>query len=479
MLDSLRRAVRGCRRHGSLRAVSGPAHARSHHPHRHAGQPRSLAPLLPPGSRTGAGCGHVPSATDEPAASAGLLPVPDYSGDWRTRPKLTGDWGGLRQEWADAGIFIDLDWYQSYQDIVEGGLDEGGESSTNLDYRLTLDLQRMGVMPGALVTVRAQSLFGDTVNGDSGVLLPVNMYSGLPFSSDSDGNVDFAITELNYMQFLSAQFGLLAGKVTTLKTANEFMGGEGRSQFMNFQLVFPAVVAQLAPYSTLAAGALWMPNPTWTVTTTVMNVKDSSTTSGFDDIGEGTTWGTLADYVGSLNELPGGGTFGLYYAFDGDFAQVGGLFLDPGTGISVESESNAWALSWSGWQYLTSEGEQAAADPRNGRQDLQGLGVFAQAGLADEDTNPVSWSAAAGLSGRGSIPDRDADTWGLGYFYNDLQDLDLGPLVFEDSTSGLEVYYDIAVLASVSLTLDAQWTQSSFPDVDDATILGARLNVGF
>ncbi len=429
-------------------------------------------------SAPGQDAGGSSGAAAEPAPSEGLLPVPDYAGDWRTRPKLTGDWGGLRQEWADQGILIDLDWYQSYQDVVDGGFDEGGESSTNLDYRLTLDLQRMGVMPGALVSVRAQSLFGDTVNGTSGLLLPVNMYSAFPFSSDSDGNVDFAITELNYLQFLSERFGLLAGKITTLKTANEFMGGEGRTQFMNFQLVFPAVLAQLAPYSTLAASALWMPNPTWTVTTTLMNVTDASTTSGFDDIGDGTTWGTNIDYLGSLNELPGGGSFGLYYAFDGDFAEIGGLLIDPGTGVSVGSESNAWALSWSGWQYLSSEGT-TPADPRNGRQDLQGLGVFAQLGLADEDTNPVSWSVAAGLSGRGAIPDRNADTWGAGYFYNELQDLDLGPLVFEDSTSGLELYYDIALLASVSLTLDAQWARSSFPGVDDATILGARLNVGF
>ena len=107
------------------------------------------------------------------------------------------------------------------------------------------------------------------------------------------------------------------------------------------------------------------------------------------------------------------------------------------------------------------------------------MGVFAQLGVGDKDTNPVSWSIAGGLSGRGSIPGRDADTWGVGYFYNEMQDLNLGPLVFEDSTSGIEAYYDIALMGSASLTLDVQWTQSAFPSVDDATILGARLNVSF
>jgi porin len=154
-----------------------------------------------------------------------------------------------------------FDWYQAYQDIIDGGFEEGSANSTNLDYRLTLDLMRMGLVPGALVKVRGQSRFGDTVNDNAGVLLPVNMYSAFPFGPDGDGDVNFAITELNWLQFLSDQFGLLAGKITTLATTNEFLGGEGRSQFMNFQLSFSAAIAQLAPYSTLAVSAIWMPSP--------------------------------------------------------------------------------------------------------------------------------------------------------------------------------------------------------------------------
>jgi len=208
---------------------------------------------------------------DDPAASAadqGILPVPDYSGEIGARANLTGDWGGVRQSWADRGITMAFDWYQAYQDIIDGGFDEGSANSTNLDYRLTLDLMRMGLVPGALVKVRGQSRFGDTVNDNAGVLLPVNMYSAFPFSSDGDEDINFTITELNWLQFLSDQFGLLAGKITTLATTNEFMGGEGRSQFMNFQLSFSAALAQLAPYSTLAVSAIWMPNPSLSFTTT-------------------------------------------------------------------------------------------------------------------------------------------------------------------------------------------------------------------
>lgn len=420
---------------------------------------------------------------DDPDASRadqGILPVPDYSGEIGARAKLTGDWGGVRQNWADRGVTIAFDWYQAYQDIIDGGFEEGSANSTNLDYRLTLDLMRMGLVPGALVTVRGQSRFGDTVNGNSGVLLPVNMYSAFPFGPDDGGDVNFAITELNWLQFLSDQFGLLAGKITTLATTNEFMGGEGRSQFMNFQLSFSAAVAQLAPYSTLAVGAIWMPSPSWSFTTTLMNLEDASTTSGFDDIGDGTTWATTADYRASLNKLPGGGSISFYYGFDADFAKIGGLNIDPGNGeASWESKSESWALAWNGWQYLYLENNSSVVDPGNGRQDLEGLGLFAQVGIADEDTNPITWSFSIGLSGRGTIPGRDADTWGVGYFYNDLQDLDRDLLQLENATSGLEFYYDISLFGYAFLTLDAQWNKSAFRSIEDSTIIGVRLNVSF
>ena len=355
---------------------------------------------------------------DDPGASAaaqGLLPVPDYSGEIGARTTVTGDWGGVRQEWADRGVTIGFDWYQVYQDIVNGGIDEGGENATNLDYRLNLDLMRMGLVPGALVTVRGQSRFGNTVNGNSGLLLPVNMYSSFPLGDDEDADVNFAITELNWLQFLSDEFALLAGKITTTGTSNEFMGGEGRTQFMNFQLSFSATLAQLAPYSTLAASAVWMPSPKFALTTTLMNYEDASTTSGFDDIGDGATWATTADYRTDVGQLPGGGAISFYYGFDTDFVKVGSFSIEPDGSLSVDTTSSSWAISWNGWQYLFVEGDSRAVDPGNGRQDLQGVGLFAQIGISDKDTNPMHFSVAAGVSGRGSIPRRDDDTWGAGF----------------------------------------------------------------
>ncbi len=42
------------------------------------------------------------------ANPAGILPIPDYGGDFWNRSHLTGDWGGMRTEWAEKGIQFEI-----------------------------------------------------------------------------------------------------------------------------------------------------------------------------------------------------------------------------------------------------------------------------------------------------------------------------------------------------------------------------------
>ena len=260
---------------------------------------------------------------------------------------------------------------------------------------------------------------------------------------------------------------------------NEFAGGEGRTQFMNMQFLWSAAFGQVAPYSTLAIGAIWAPTPQIYISTFFMNSADSSDSSGFDDIGEGTSWSTGADFQYQLGALPGGVGAGAIYAFDGDFSELGGIYIDRGLTLTNERKTSSWALYVSGWQYLWLE--DTAPELINlddGRQDVQGLGAFLMFGTADRGTNPVSWSVAAGLGGKGLIPGRDLDTFGLGYFHNSVQEpVQIGERLFDQSVHGLEFYYDIALVPWAALSLDFQWTKSAFKTVDDAFILGLRLDI--
>jgi hypothetical protein len=63
----------------------------------------------------------------EEAKPQGLLPVPDYSGDLWTRSYLTGDWWGTRDTLAEAGIQLNAEYYQYFQDVVDGGVEGGSK----------------------------------------------------------------------------------------------------------------------------------------------------------------------------------------------------------------------------------------------------------------------------------------------------------------------------------------------------------------
>jgi porin len=47
--------------------------------------------------------------------------IDNYSGNFRSRPALTGDWGGLRNTLAAKGINLDVDLVQSLQGLNSGG----------------------------------------------------------------------------------------------------------------------------------------------------------------------------------------------------------------------------------------------------------------------------------------------------------------------------------------------------------------------
>ena len=78
--------------------------------------------------------------------------VPDtYAGDLGSRPKLTGNWGGLRDDLGKRGITLDVDLLQIVQGVASGGLDEEADYSGSVDYTLNVDSGKLGRWPRWLV----------------------------------------------------------------------------------------------------------------------------------------------------------------------------------------------------------------------------------------------------------------------------------------------------------------------------------------
>ncbi len=214
----------------------------------------------------------------------------------------------------------------------------------------------------------------------------------------------------------------------------------------------------------------------------VFNTVDSSTTTGFDDFGDGTSFIIEADFQYRLGRLPGGMNVGFLYSFDQDFAKIGGDFIfQPGQGLTVSTADDTWALYWSGWQYLYVEDDvDAPIALANGMPDRQGVGLFARVGFADQDTNPVEWSFSGGIGGRGIFPSRDNDTFGVGYYYTAIQTtLISGVIGIDDHAQGFEAFYNIALTPAARFTLDGQVVSSPGPNADTAVLLGVRLFLRF
>jgi porin len=422
-------------------------------------------------------------AAAAPHAPAGLVPLIDYPGDLWTRERLLGDLGGARTDLANKGFQFDINFTQTMQSVVEGGLETGTRYGGTLDYNLVFDLHRMGLLQGAIIKFRAESRYGETANGIAGPILPVNTDGLFPLTNELDADIPFTITTLSYTQFLSEHVGFLVGKFDTIDgDPNEFASGRGTSQFMNGNLVFPTSPVLIAPYSTLGAGIILQPVHGITVSSLLYNIPDSSTTTGFSDIGDGTAWLTEAQFQYRLGTLPGGQNVGFGYGFDSEFAELGGrLVFQPGQGLAPSTTDSTWAAYWSAWQYVWAKDPgEAPINLMNGKQDLQGIGLFARFGFADQDTNPIEWTISGGLGAKGILPLRERDTCGIGFFYLSVQpDRLLDPIGVSDHSQGLEAYYNLSITPAADLSLDLQVVDSPFPQTDTAIILGLRLGLKF
>jgi porin len=94
-----------------------------------------------------------------------------WGGDLLSRPRLTGDWGGLRDEIGKKGIVLDVDLLMTPQVVVGGGRSTGGSFWGNLDYTLNVDTQKLGLWPGGFFKVWADTGFGSNAFQDAGTIV--------------------------------------------------------------------------------------------------------------------------------------------------------------------------------------------------------------------------------------------------------------------------------------------------------------------
>jgi porin len=413
-----------------------------------------------------------------------------YSGDFWSRSTLTGDWGGTRNDWAAKGITFDINLTQTGMSNISGGKDQGWEYSGRGDITLNVDTGKAGLWPGGFFMVEVEGNYNRSINLDTGALMPVNTNQIFP----TTGKDQLNIPALSFTQFLSHYFGVFVGKVATLTSQsgdmNEFAHGKGDTQFFNTAFNINPTILLTVPYSTLAGGVVILPtkDPKEAIISIVALDGDGvANRSGFDTVFKGNTAYAIegrmrTDFFGMTGHQLLGATYSTK-----NFSSLNQSLRFIVENGAVKQEDNSWSIYYNFDQYVY--------EPRKGK----GVGVFGRFGASDGDANPIHYFYSIGVGGKGVIPERTLDEFGLGFYYIDVSNPKFaGPLANRDflrDEYGVEAYYNFALTPWMKLTPDIQFIRpaqketlqidsehllaSKKKDVNSATVIGLRLQVVF
>ncbi|MFI5340142.1 MAG: carbohydrate porin [Candidatus Methylomirabilales bacterium] len=128
-----------------------------------------------------------------------------------------------------------------------------------------------------------------------------------------------------------------------------------------------------------------------------------------------------------------------------------------GSTAGLQRKSSDWSFLYDFDQYLYT----VPGKPE------QGFGLFGRIGVTDGEVNPVQQFYSIGLGGKGLIPGRDRDTFGIGYYYLVLSDK-LPQLIqrVTRNEQGVELYYNVAVTPWLHITPDIQIISPTRKSVD-------------
>ena len=320
-----------------------------------------------------------------------------------------------------------------------------------------------------------ESVYGDSVNLDTGAVVPVNIGRSLPVV---DRDVT-ALTNVKFTQALSQNLVLFAGKINTIDNLQQpFMTGRGLDAgFMNGAFVFNPVLGRTIPYSTFGIGGAILANGQPVMTLTVYDTVDRSTTSVFDDMFEnGAIIYPTISRPTTFFGMPGHQTvWGAYSSGSYDILDPAALVIFPPPGPVLPPTIPVRGSWWIDYRF-----DQAlwvdSSDP------TRSWGVFGDVGISDGKPNPIGWSAIVGIGGSSPLRCPKLDSFGIAYYYLALSDSfkeDVRVLVPVRDERGVELFYNMGVTPWCHVTADMQVITPILEVADTALVLGLRAKIDF
>jgi porin len=421
--------------------------------------------------------------------------------------RLTGDWGGVRKQWEDAGVTLGATDVSETLSNPTGGIRQLTIYQGLLDVSLNLDLDKLLKWPGATFYTDGYWISGEGLSRNAvGNLLALSSIEAL------------ASTRLHDMWlqqgFLNDQASLRVGQIAL---DDEFYISQYSAGFVNSTFGCPDIWSTdlpsggaCYPFATPGARLRVAPATGLTFSAAVFNgnpappgpedpqIRNSSGTNFL--IGEG-GFMPIAELAYSFEEEPVASNrlsdvkLGAWY-HTADFPDLrrdslGRSLADPvSNGIAAAHGSN-----FGGYLVLD---KMLWRRPDTA---TQGLAAFLRVGYAPPDRNLISLEIDAGLTFKGLFPNRELDVFGVGVSYARIgyaRRLDRDEVLFtglarpvRDYESVLEITYEARIAPWWLLQPDLQlvfhpggFTSAPLPapvgqPIPNALVIGLRSGITF
>jgi porin len=435
---------------------------------RGAGPPSEPNPEAPASSAAAAVLGllllaALPGWAQTGPAPASALPADELeTSAWAAGPFLTGDWGGHRTRLAERGLQPYAVYSVEGFATVAGGLQTGLDWTSQLEFGLDGDLQKLIDLTGG--GLHASFLWIEGTDPSETRVGNLNRISNLSAPAAA------RVYQLWYRQAI----GSVTAKLGQVVATDDFMVSPNAAFYLNAGFgTYPTFTANTnAPTYPLAApgaAALWQMTAQASVQSGIYVGDAGPNDGGNDGFGWRTDHGWLliaeTSYSTTLGTLPGTYKAGGYYHT--------GRFDDLRVGSTGRLQGNYSLYALADQALLT------------GPDAVPAVAVFAGVGVSpQQDRNAVHGYGQGGVNLTGILPGRPKDALGLGASYTRFGDdfvrarrVAGTPVTHQEVI--VELTYQAPITQFLTLQPDLQLVFDGNQSRRDAVVLGLRLQARF
>lgn len=466
---------------------------------------------LPAAAQTPSNPAAQPAAPETrqavPGGETGVKPGEERAKGFLDRATLLGDPGGVRTRLGDLGVSLGLNEQAEVFGNATGGVRRGAFFEGLLTMSLGVDAEKAFRLPGGTLNATAYQIHGRGLS-----LNALDNILSTPSSLEAvRGTLLF---ELWYEQvLLGKQLAIRAGQ---LAADQEFIVSQYAGLFLNHTFGWANLPSAdlpsggpIYPLATPGLRVKYIPRDDLTLLLGLLNGDPAGPGRGFpqsrDPSGTAFRTGDGAFVIGEVQYainggdgakgLPGTYKLGAWYNSEN--------FLDQRRNASGRSLATPSEVALLGRNHNNNWSIYAVADQfvwREAGTKDQGIAIFARAMGAPGDRNLVNFYLDAGVTWKGAVPGREADTAGLAFGFTRISDtaakLDSdirfftgNPYPIRRHETVLELTYQAQIAPWWQVQPDAQYIfnlNGGVPNplnprkrLGDALVFGVRTNVTF